>query len=553
MLLNQGEKTLVRTWIRGIPLATYDDQLAGDQNSHYTLKMLRQRLALKARRLRVDWQGFFLQPRQMTEEWEAVALKRFDWLLAKPDITPCPTDPLFYWLDDAWITFFEPQGIFTIDDWLTWRRQQPADYWRTLPGLGEIGARQLEQRIQTLLPEHYATSLLPTLASVVYEAAAVPLEHFLVPVDLDGTEGIYRSHGDCFIPANNDFDAIQCWLSRIESNGHTYRAYKREAERLLLWAVLENHKALSSLTSVDMTAYRRFLMDPQPFDRWVGPNQQKSRVGKLPWKPFQGSLSPRSINHAETILGHLFNYLLNNGYVRHNPLSGRRQLSVSKHNSSFDTHRFLSESQWQTLCRWLEEQIPPSPTLSDNPKIRLRLIMKFLYVTGLRLHELAQATWGDIMTIERQSKTQRWLKVIGKGGKYREVPLTAQTVLMLLAHYRQLTGLTGFNVPTTYPLIPGLRGPIDQALSPKAIYTALKAGFQQAATDLFSKDPESAIKFDKATTHWLRHTHGTHSVDRGMSLQVLQGILGHSNISVTSMYLHAEKDEAFNAISILDE
>jgi len=552
MILDQGEKTLVKSWIRGIPLSLYDDQMTDGQNTHQAMKKLLQRLTLKARRLQVNWSEFFLQPRQTDAEWEALALNRFTWLITKPDLTPSLDAPLPHWLDDNWFSLFSPLGLQTLQDWLNWRSQQRSDYWRTLPGLGEIGAHQLDNLIQSLLPDAFAKALTPKPALILYETAVVPLERFLVPVELDGSQGQYRGLGDCFIPANNDFDAIQYWLSRYLEQDHTYRAYKREAERLLLWSILEKQKSFSSLTSGDMLAYRSFLIDPQPAERWVGLNQHKSGAGRPPWKPFKGPLSPRSIKHAETILAHCYNYLMKNGYVRYNPLDDRPKLNDPQQNTCFDTHRFLSENQWHLLCQWLDAQIPPSPTLSDAPKVRLRLMMKLLYVTGLRLHEMAQAKWGDILTVERQGKTQRWLKVVGKGGKYREVPLTAQTVLMLLEHYKHLTQLTGLNVPATYPLIPALRGPINKELSPKAIYTALKNGFQKAATDIMSIDPESATKIDKATTHWLRHTNGTHSVDRGMSIPVLQGILGHSNISVTSVYLHAEKDAAFDAIKVLD-
>jgi integrase/recombinase XerD len=39
--------------------------------------------------------------------------------------------------------------------------------------------------------------------------------------------------------------------------------------------------------------------------------------------------------------------------------------------------------------------------------------------------------------------------------------------------------------------------------------------------------------------HWLRHTHGSHAIDRGASLPEVQATLGHGNISTTSGYLHA--------------
>lgn len=70
----------------------------------------------------------------------------------------------------------------------------------------------------------------------------------------------------CTLEANNDYQAISAWLERHEA-AETQRAYRREAERLLLWAIVERGKPLSSLTSEDATAYRTFLRHPTPRTR----------------------------------------------------------------------------------------------------------------------------------------------------------------------------------------------------------------------------------------------------------------------------------------------
>lgn len=50
----------------------------------------------------------------------------------------------------------------------------------------------------------------------------------------------------------------------------TQRAYRKEAERLILWAILEKGKALSSLTTEDAIAYRERLSASRHRRRWVG-------------------------------------------------------------------------------------------------------------------------------------------------------------------------------------------------------------------------------------------------------------------------------------------
>lgn len=92
----------------------------------------------------------------------------------------------------------------------------------------------------------------------------VPWKNIRVPREVDGSHGIFRAPKSmCALEADYDWQAINAWLERHEAND-TQRAYRREAERLLLLTIAERGKALSSLTSEDATAYRTFLRHPAP-------------------------------------------------------------------------------------------------------------------------------------------------------------------------------------------------------------------------------------------------------------------------------------------------
>ncbi len=93
------------------------------------------------------------------------------------------------------------------------------------------------------------------LAKVVARVTAIgPFENFLLQAELDGSEGRFRAPlHQCLLEAKNDYEAIAAWLaSKHDPNGTgktaIHRAYRKEAERLLLWAILEHGKPLSSLT-----------------------------------------------------------------------------------------------------------------------------------------------------------------------------------------------------------------------------------------------------------------------------------------------------------------
>lgn len=80
-----------------------------------------------------------------------------------------------------------------------------------------------------------------------------------VPQEVDGSQGTLRAPREtCTLNATNDYEAVQAWLELHETSA-TQRAYRKETERLILWAIVERGRALSSLTTDDALAYRTFV------------------------------------------------------------------------------------------------------------------------------------------------------------------------------------------------------------------------------------------------------------------------------------------------------
>ncbi len=539
------EQTLIRAWIKGLSPDSFVELLPEGTSATQFLAELKQRLCLKARRLNPPWQPFFNEPRQATDVWEQTALKHFLWLSTERDLIPSLDHLLSYWLDDPWLPGLDEVGLTTLRSWFSWRATQGNDWWRNISGIGQQGAKKLDARLAALFPtalsECQAAKLLP---ETIATHEVVPLNQLRCPTEYDGSQGKFRGTRDCFIPAENDYQAIQCWLARFDASGHSYRAYHREIERLLLWSLVAKHKALSSLDSLDITEYRRFLQNPQPTEHWIGPNRPRSSAD---WRPFTGPLSVSSVRHAETILSNCFQFLLNQGYTRHNPYLSLPKLKASQRSTRINIHRSLSPSQWTFINEQIDQHLRNEATPDFARWVRLKLLLNVFYATGLRLHELAQATLGDISKIERHPHTQVWLQVLGKGQKQREVPLSPSIYQLIIDSNTKLTGLTWQQLSSYCPLIPPLRHPMDRPLTPKAIYVELKMFFQEAAQALEATDVDSANKLRQATTHWLRHTHGTVAVDRNIPLTIIRDNLGHASISTTSLYLHADADERYDA------
>ncbi|VXC80901.1 Integrase family protein (fragment) [Burkholderia sp. 8Y] len=261
-----------------------------------------------------------------------------------------------------------------------------------------------------------------------------PLETLILPAELDGSAGSNRAVSvRPQIAAENDLDAIRAWLSRFVDTKTTFENYRKEAERLLLWAVVVLGKPLSSLTHEDCLRYQRFLADPQPATAWVAGGGRKHPRGDARWRPFYGPLSPSSQRQATVILNVMFSWLVQAGYLAGNPLSLSRQRA--RHVAPRIT-RYLEPSLWQEVKDYIAAM--PRERPRDNAHAhRARWLFTLLYLGGLRIAEVGSNTMGQFfIRRDADASIRWWLAVRGKGGKERLVPATRE-MMMELSRYRK--------------------------------------------------------------------------------------------------------------------
>jgi site-specific recombinase XerD len=398
----------------------------------------------------------------------------------------------------------------------------------------------------------------PVPATRTAPLAVLPFEGLRPPESLDGRSGTNRAPGTPRIEAVNDYEAIRVWLSLWPEGSHTHRAYRREAERFLLWCLIERGKAFSSVGVDDCIAYREFLRDPRPAERWIGPPRPRSARD---WRPFRGPLSERSVQQAEIILSSLCEWLVGQRWLDSNPFAA---LPKRRMNARIRTDHALTEAQWRFVIDYADRRIEQAETKEQRCCAkRLRFVLEFAYLTGLRISELAAARIGDIEAMVRRDSTQYWLTVIGKGGRQRQVPLQPRLVERLVAYLRERGWMVDHpdQVPLDVPLIASIRRPLqvedgefwhrEAALTPLALHHQIKQFFQEAGAEMAKQDPEAGRRLAEATAHWLRHTHGSHALDRGVPLTVVRDNLGHASIQTTSLYLHKEADERFQEMGKL--
>lgn len=361
----------------------------------------------------------------------------------------------------------------------------------------------------------------------------VPIEQIVLPARLDGRDGVNRARSKegCQIVADSDIDAIRTWLSEFHDSPETLRAYRKEAERLLLWAMLERGKAFSSLAREDLIAYETFLEDPRPRARWCGPRRPRSTPE---WRPFEGPLKASSRRQTLVILNALFSYLTAAGYLAGNPLTLVRRRKRRGQRSGWHGHeRHLEREAWSFVLDVLD-RLPEGADRAKAHKERLRFLLAALYLLGPRVSEIASHSMGSLY----QRRGRWWWRVVGKGEKEAKVPVNDE-LLNALRRYRTFRGLSPLPQPgDTAPLIASVTGVAP--ISPNMVYRIVKQFFGQVAEAAREDHPDWVETFQRVSTHWLRHTSLTHQADAGLDLRYLNRNARHSSIETTGLYLHAE-------------
>jgi len=505
------------------------DKRATHQSSRALLGRIRKRLAAFAlTRHRPDLAAPFLAlAGERIDNVKAVAAS-----LAQLPMLPAPQpvmgDGVERWLAPRAAQALRKQGLKSMAD-IAVRITRRRRWWAAVPGLGQASARRIEEFFAQYpeLVERAQTLVVQDTRQYV-----VPFERVRPPQELDGSAGAFRApRATSTLHANDDYQAVQAWIELQESSA-TRRAYRKEAERLMLWAIIERGKPLSSLTTEDAVAYRSFLRHPAPRARWVGPVSPRS---SLEWRPFTGDLSARSVAYGISVLGALYRWLIEQRYLLANPFSGVK-VRNGRRSGALDAGKSFTEGEWsllQAIAQALEFRHGWTPEAAQ----RLRFLLNFCYPTGLRAGEFVQSTLGDI---KNDADGRWWLEVIGKGAKPARVCLPSMAVGSLES-YLSSQGLPILKAkwsPAT-PLIGRVSGDQGGNISAGRLWSIMKRFFLLAAQLVRHESPAAAQKFASATPHWMRHTHATHALQSGVELVVVRDNLRHASIATTSTYLHA--------------
>lgn len=371
--------------------------------------------------------------------------------------------------------------------------------------------------------------------------------HFSNPKDLFIKQEILIIH-------DSTKQALYNFLLEYKDSKQTLKSYTKELERLILWCKLQYNIEILNLTREHIIQYQQFLEQPHPTSLWCGPKLPKllknGQINKE-WRPFYNCLGKASIRKALKIIDSFFNYLVQINCLPGNPLAINRRRNKNNSNSKI-IDRYLELDEINFVLDALElyfhsnEQSNTTSTKKqeNNNKFliaRAKYIILLLFYTGMRISEATLHSMGNF--IQRENNWFLW--VIGKGKKYREIPIPDE-LLDSLSSFRVSIGLSYLpEFKESTPLIPNVD--LKNQLTTRRIDQIIKWAFKLGAKYISEQHPRKASKLNMASAHWLRHSYVTYLLNSGAPLKVAQENAGHSDVGTTMLYRHVNQEDRHKA------
>ena len=213
------------------------------------------------------------------------------------------------------------------------------------------------------------------------------------------------------------------------------------------------------------------------------------------------NVSANTLAHYLTVIKNYHKFLIQNEYLKVNEAESINRPKVPK-----KLPHTLSMEEVDELLN-----IKPITPFDYRNKCMLEL----LYGTGFRISELLSLTLNDIDTINYT------VRCVGKGNKERIVPIN-DYIIKSLSDYLNYRGELLKNKTTQYLFLNKNGEKLD------------RKGFNKILNKiLLEKGLNSNV-----TPHTLRHSFATHLLEYGADLRIIQEMLGHSDISTTTIYTH---------------
>lgn len=172
------------------------------------------------------------------------------------------------------------------------------------------------------------------------------------------------------------------------------------------------------------------------------------------------------------------------------------------------------------------------PNIKINSEVKDLLILSILYDSAIRVNELIHLKVKDCLSTD-----YKIIRVIGKGNKERQVPLSKNTA-KLIKIYIEKTKLY-YN---------------DYIFVNKQNARYSAEGINYIINKYISRMKAINKDFNKKVTpHTFRHSRAIHLLEKGLNLISIRDLLGHQDITTTQIYARIINDTALQKIMALTD
>ena len=223
------------------------------------------------------------------------------------------------------------------------------------------------------------------------------------------------------------------------------------------------------------------------------------------------STKATSANRRLTVLKRYFRWALREGLIMADPT-----LKLQAARQALRVPKTLTEHQVEALLA--------APAVDDALGVRDRTMLELMYASGLRVSELVT------LKVLNVSLADNVLRVLGKGNKERLVPF-GEVAGLWMGQYLAAARPELLAGQQTQDLFVSTRGVhAGSAMSRVMFWMIVKKYARQAGITA------------QLSPHTLRHAFATHLLNHGVDLRAVQLLLGHADISTTTIYTHVARE-----------
>lgn len=218
-------------------------------------------------------------------------------------------------------------------------------------------------------------------------------------------------------------------------------------------------------------------------------------------------LEAASIRRQVSAVRAYFRFLLGEGHIGRDPAD-----------------RLQTPKRWRTLPSVLSvaeiEALLNAPNTDKPLGWRDRALLETAYATGARVSELVG------LAVPAVHFDDAVLRILGKGGKERLVPVGRRALGAVAVYLRQVR--------------PGL----DRGRTEGRLFLNARGGplSRVGAWGIIRGAALAAGLTKRVTPHTLRHSFATHLLEGGADLRAVQEMLGHTDLATTQIYTHVDRD-----------